>query len=422
MSTSLLQNVDSRLRRQVLIQIALISIAFVLLGYFNYKSLFGLNWVKICQIFVATVATFILQFLPNFLQWVTRKNLNLYRFFYWPLLFAITISFITMLLGIEGVALSLFGVSWLTAIVATVTDFWSTLIFGSGMLLSVVAVLLFNGQVIDIDLQANMVMVGVMNIFFASLAYMVRASKNQLKTERQKSEALLLNILPPKIAEELKKNGSARPVRVEAATVLFTDFIGFTRIAERLSAEQVVEELDKCFSYFDQVTGRYNLEKLKTIGDSFMCAGGLPDPNKTHAIDCALAALEIQGFMLQMKEIKEQQGLEYWQLRLGINTGPLVAGIVGEKKFAYDVWGDTVITASRIESAGSAGKINLSATTYTAISSLFDCTHRGKVEIKNKAAADMYFLNQIKAEVSENGAGRVPNNRFKKMYAELQQS
>lgn len=140
---------------------------------------------------------------------------------------------------------------------------------------------------------------------------------------------------------------------------MFTDFVGFTRISEQLSPEEVVDELDKCFSYFDQVTEKYGLEKLKTIGDSFMCAGGLPTPNDTHAIDCCLAALEIQAFMNQMKEIKHQQGFDYWELRLGMNTGPLVAGVVGHKKFAYDVWGDTVNTASRLESSGVPGKINI---------------------------------------------------------------
>jgi adenylate cyclase len=217
----------------------------------------------------------------------------------------------------------------------------------------------------------------------------------------------------PGWSEELKANGFARPVRFDSVTVVFTDFVGFTRISERLSPEEVVDELDKCFSYFDQVTEKYGLEKLKTIGDSFMCAGGLPIPNKTHAIDCCLAALEIQAFMNQMREIKTSQGFEYWELRLGINTGPIVAGVVGHKKFAYDVWGDTVNTASRLESTGIAGKINISKSTYELVSPLFVCGHRGKVAAKNKGEIDMYFLDQIKPEFSVNGEGRVPNDRFK---------
>lgn len=195
--------------------------------------------------------------------------------------------------------------------------------------------------------------------------------------------------------------------------------MGFTRIAERLSPRELIDELDRCFGYFDQVTEKYRLEKLKTIGDSFMCAGGIPRANNTHAIDCCLAALEIQAFMNQMKEIKHQQGFDYWELRLGMNTGPLVAGVVGHKKFAYDVWGDTVNTASRLESSGVPGKINISVTTYEAVKNLFDCGHRGQVEAKNKGNIDMYFLHGIRPDLSVNGEGRVPNDQFRKIYKSI---
>lgn len=244
-------------------------------------------------------------------------------------------------------------------------------------------------------------------------------ARHQLSKERDKSEKLLLNILPAAIADELKEQGHAKPIRIEHATVMFTDFVGFTRISEKLTPEEVVDELDKCFSYFDQVTEKYGLEKLKTIGDSFMCAGGLPTANQTHAIDCCLAALEIQAFMNQMKDIKHQQGFDYWELRLGMNTGPLVAGVVGHKKFAYDVWGDTVNTASRLESSGVPGKINISLTTYEAVKHLFSCEHRGQVKAKNKGDIDMYFLNGIMPELSVDGAGRVPNKEFLDTYDAL---
>ncbi len=238
----------------------------------------------------------------------------------------------------------------------------------------------------------------------------------RLKKEQERSERLLLNILPKVVAEELKASGRAEAREYEQATVLFSDFVGFTRIAEKLSPRELIDELDKCFGYFDQVTEKYRLEKLKTIGDSFMCAGGIPRVNNTHAIDCCLAALEIQAFMNQMKEIKHMQGLDYWELRLGMNTGPLVAGVVGHKKFAYDVWGDTVNTASRLESSGVPGKINISLTTYDAVKRLFDCEHRGQVQAKNKGDIDMYFLNGIRADLSVKGEGRVPNEEFRKIY------
>ncbi len=241
----------------------------------------------------------------------------------------------------------------------------------------------------------------------------------QLISEKEKSETLLLNILPAEIAEELKERGQAKPVRIRSATVIFTDFVGFTKIAEDFSPEDVVAELDKCFTYFDQVTEKYGLEKLKTIGDAFMCAGGLPVENKTHSIDCCMAALEIQAFMKQMKKIKEQQGLPYWRLRLGINTGPLVAGVVGTKKFAYDVWGDTVNTASRMESSGVSEKINISRATYEQVKYFFNCEYRGKIKAKNKGNVDMYFLNGLRARFSINGEGKVPNREMLKWYVQI---
>ena len=246
-----------------------------------------------------------------------------------------------------------------------------------------------------------------------------RRNKRTITEERKKSDRLLLSILPASVAEELKDTGRNRPVHYDQASVLFTDFQGFTRIAEGLAPEALVAELDKCFSYFDSLMDRYKLEKLKTIGDSYMCAGGVPEPNGTHAVDCILAALEIQAFMNQMKSIKAQQGLDYWELRLGIHTGPLVAGVIGEKKFAYDVWSDTVNTASRCESAGVAGKINISGTTYSVVKDFFVCEYRGKIEIKNKAAVDMYFVDGILPELSRDGKGRVPGTPFQRLYDRL---
>ena len=248
-----------------------------------------------------------------------------------------------------------------------------------------------------------------------------RLKNVELARERERSEALLRNILPDSVAEELKEHGRARPRLFHSATVLFTDFVGFTRIAEQLSPEEVIAELDKCFSYFDSVTTRYGLEKLKTIGDAFMCAGGIPEPNGTHAVDCALAAIEIRDFMMQMKRIKEEQGFPYWELRIGMASGPLIAGVVGEKKFAYDVWGDTVNTASRMESAGEMGRVNLSGTTHALIDAFFECEPRGRVAVKNKEPVDMFFLSGLRADLSEGGRGRVPNEAFRARYAALAQ-
>ena len=230
--------------------------------------------------------------------------------------------------------------------------------------------------------------------------------------KQEKSEKLLLNILPKDIAEELKEKGYSEPVLFEKVSVLFTDFKGFTQIAEKLSPNELVKELDVCFVQFDKITEKFRLEKLKTIGDSYMCAGGIPKVNKTHAIDCVLAALEMQNFMNLMKKKKEEEGFDYWEIRLGIHSGPLVAGVIGEKKFAYDVWGDTVNTASRMESSGTPGIINISGATYELVKAYFDCEYRGRIKAKNKGEVDMYYVHNIKSEFSTKGEEKTPNGKF----------
>jgi adenylate cyclase len=220
-----------------------------------------------------------------------------------------------------------------------------------------------------------------------------------LNQERAKSEALLLNILPPRVAEELKANAAVSPRHYESASVLFTDFVGFTQIAEGLTPEELIAELDFCFSRFDAIAKKHRLEKIKTIGDSYMAAGGVPAANRTHALDAVLAALEIQTFMTELADHRRKQNLPCWQLRLGIHTGPLVAGVIGREKFAYDVWGDTVNTASRLESSGVAGRINISGATYEQVKHSLVCEYRGKISAKHKGEIDMYFVDQIQPGV-----------------------
>lgn len=244
----------------------------------------------------------------------------------------------------------------------------------------------------------------------------VRQQKRQLETSYQESERLLLNILPKKVAKELKDRGAVEPVSFSSVTVVFTDFKGFTMIAETMTPKELVTQLDICFSHFDSVTEHFGLEKLKTIGDAYMCAGGIPDAGNTHPIDCVRAALEIQNFMNTMKEIKQRSNTPFWELRLGMHTGPLVAGVIGTKKFAYDVWGDTVNTASRMESSGAPGKINISNTTYELVKDFFDCEFRGKISAKNKGEIEMYFVNGIKPELSMDGDGVHPNEKYQELY------
>lgn len=246
---------------------------------------------------------------------------------------------------------------------------------------------------------------------------LIAQDKSEIAMEE--SEKLLLNILPYKVAQELKEKGSVTPARYEKVSVLFTDFKGFTKVAEGMDEQELLRELDASFTQFDEIILRNNLEKLKTIGDSYMCAGGLPVSNKTNAIDSCIAALEIQSFMNQLKEIKIGLGLPFWELRLGIHTGPVVAGVVGRFKFAYDIWGDTVNTASRMESGGETGKINISAATYEEVKFFFETEYRGKIHGKNKGEMDMYFLHRLKPRYSQDPEGKAPNKAFRDIYAKI---
>ena len=227
------------------------------------------------------------------------------------------------------------------------------------------------------------------------LERIVKERTKEIELEKDKSDKLLLNILPQEVADELKQTGKSVAKSFESVTVLFTDIKGFTIISEKLSPEQLVSEIDFCFREFDRITEKYGIEKIKTIGDSYMCAGGLPVKNNTHAYDVVMAALEIKDFMNQLKEDRIKNNQSYFEIRLGINSGPVVAGIVGDKKFAYDIWGDTVNTASRMESAGEIGKVNISGRTYEFIKDKFKCTYRGKVAAKNKGEIDMYFVDSL---------------------------
>jgi class 3 adenylate cyclase/Tfp pilus assembly protein PilF len=223
----------------------------------------------------------------------------------------------------------------------------------------------------------------------------VLRQRNKISKARKRSDELLLNILPEEVAEELKAKGEAEAKQIDEVTVLFTDFKGFTALSETLSPKELVRDLNECFSAFDRIMQKYGIEKIKTIGDAYMAAGGLPVPNSTHAVDVVKAAIEIREFMLDGKAKKIAQQLPYFEIRIGIHTGPVVAGIVGVKKFAYDIWGDTVNTASRMESSGEVGKINISDSTYQLVKDQFNCVHRGKITAKGKGDIDMYFVDSL---------------------------
>jgi len=223
-------------------------------------------------------------------------------------------------------------------------------------------------------------------------------ARQALEVEKTRSDALLLNILPAKIADELKTRNEVEPRHYDLVTILFTDFKGFTRFAEAAEPRTLVNDLNQYFSAFDEIIARYNLEKLKTIGDAYMCAGGLPEENRTHPIDACRAALEIQEFMARSNRQREKMRMSPWELRIGLHTGPVMAGVVGKRKFTYDIWGDAVNVAARMESSGEAGRIAISESTYHRVKDEFECEHRGQIEAKNKGLLNAYFLNGKRQE------------------------
>ena len=239
-------------------------------------------------------------------------------------------------------------------------------------------------------------LIGILLIIIIAIVivglYRQRKLNSQIELEKERSDELLLNILPEKIADELKRKQKVSPRKFEQVSVLFTDFVGFTRTAEILSEDELIEELDRYFNKFDEIIEKYNLEKIKTIGDSYMCAGGVPIPNSTNALDSINAGLEIAEFVSNDAEKRKKSGLPYWEIRIGVNTGSVIAGVVGSKKFAFDIWGDTVNIASRIESNGLKGNVNISENTYNIVKSNYKCVSRGMIIAKNKGPVPMYYI------------------------------
>ena len=243
----------------------------------------------------------------------------------------------------------------------------------------------------------NAFMIGLALVFLIALLifrnYRIKVKTHKiLDHQKQEIENLLLNILPEEVAHELQTTGHATPRHYESVSVMFSDFKGFTIIADQMSPDELVKELDACFIAFDAIIEKYHLEKIKTIGDAYMCAGGIPSPDEQHVLKIVKAGLEIQKFIAEYNERRQEKGLSPWNARIGVHVGPVVAGVVGQKKYAYDIWGSTVNIASRMESNGEPGKVNISSATYKLIKDHYACSYRGKISAKNIGEIDMYFI------------------------------
>lgn len=234
----------------------------------------------------------------------------------------------------------------------------------------------------------------------------------QLEDEKSRSDELLRNILPQQTVEELQIKGKARARSYRLATVMFTDFKNFTKLSESMRPKELLSVLDEYFIAYDEIIEKYNVEKIKTVGDSYMCVGGIPIRNRSNPIDVVMAALEIQRYNKMIAEVKKANGEIHFDARVGVHTGDLIAGVIGIKRFAYDIWGDTVNVANRMEMTCEVGKVNISGRTYKHIKPYFDCTYRGKIQAKNKGEVDMYYVNQLNPEYSLNGEGEQPTIMF----------
>ncbi len=265
----------------------------------------------------------------------------------------------------------------------------------------------------------NAFMVGLALAFMIAIlllrSYLIKKRTNKiLDGQKAEIESLLLNILPAEVAKELQVKGYAEPKYYESVAVMFTDFKGFTLIADKMSPQELLEELNVCFLAFDAIIEKYNLEKIKTIGDSYMCAGGIPTLNELHVENIIHASLEIRDFIATFNQKRIQADLQPWDMRIGIHVGPVVAGVVGKKKYVYDIWGSTVNIASRMETNGVPGQVNISSATYELIKDKFTCGHRGKIYAKNIGEIDMYFVEEKKEILAHDELEDVNNSDAEK--------
>ena len=241
----------------------------------------------------------------------------------------------------------------------------------------------------------------------------------ELAAEKARSDEMLRNILPTKIAAELKDTARVEPRFYNSVSILFGDFSGFTKLAEQMQPKALIELLHQYFCAFDNIVSKHHVEKLKTIGDAYMCAAGLPGESRGHALAACFAALEIQNHMDRINLQREKLRMPRWDMRIGIHSGPVIAGVVGERKFTYDIWGDAVNIAALMEQEGEPGRVNISQTTFQQVAEIFETEERGEIKSAKKGSLAMYFVNRLKPEFSSDPNGLKPNDTFQKQFGKL---
>lgn len=253
------------------------------------------------------------------------------------------------------------------------------------------------------------------------LAHLIDADKGLLAQEKKKADVLLENILPGYMIDELKTKGKVTPAHHEQVAVLFTDFVGFSDISRYMSPRELLRELSVYFDSFEEILEKYGIEKVKTVGDALMCVAGINKNKETAHVDCILAAFEMLRFTYERREQRLQKGEEAWGMRAAIHYGPLVAGVVGHSKIAFDIWGHTVNVAARIEGVAPAGKVTISEDLYDKVRDFFACDYMGEVELKGVGAMDLFTVNGFHPNMQENNDAFGANKRFQKLYSYLRQ-
>lgn len=397
---------ESLRKSRVYIITSIITFFFSVFYWYTAKYTFIMPTVAIGQAF-NSIAYFILPFLYRS-NWLSH-NVMVFLFFISGLT-GVSID-IFNLGGLSSTVLPWYSIPPIAALMMSnkkIGWFWA--IF-SYLFITFVGYLTYTGYEFRNELNQDLAIIShttnlsglVMLIFLIALVFentKNRALKNladkneQLDKEKKRSDHLLQNILPLEVMEELKDKGSSEAKYFEQVTVLFSDFVNFTKIGETMSPQELVEELNFYFKKFDEIITGKNLEKIKTIGDAYMATDGLNTTGKVEPEKVILAAMEMQKIVIERKEEREKTGKSFFDMRIGIHTGPVVAGIVGVKKFTYDIWGDTVNTASRFEAESTAGKINISKQTFDLVKNIpeFEFEYRGKIQAKNKGEIDMYFV------------------------------